>query len=369
MSKYAYVTLLYPNKYGKCTYLDGAILTALGLRKQNVKHEIICLITNDVDNQTKKILEILYDKIIEVKYISPLENYQIKIIPDIFSKKDYTNQNKYSEMCKIFTKLNIFNPNILPYDKIVFIDTDLIPLSNYDSLFELNTPAGWLEIIRELDEHSDELTYTRVWGIWKAIPHNTLIPKIFTDIYKKPGSSINGGLLVIKPDYEIYLRLINKLQTPKNEWFGNKHLHQGTIDTDGSYIDYYFCPEQEFLTQEFTGKWYMIDGSYCKWGNYDSDKNINGIHMAGLKYLINNKWINAKTWEIQILKDDGFNVISNLITIWGILKYPKLKDFLMQNLKIYDGKNLINLSDIIIHDDLYNKLLTSQKFLHKILSN
>ena len=41
--KYAYVTLLYPNKNGTCTYLDGAILTALGLRKQNVKYKIICI--------------------------------------------------------------------------------------------------------------------------------------------------------------------------------------------------------------------------------------------------------------------------------------------------------------------------------------
>ena len=33
MNNYAFISLLYPNKKGKWTYLEGAIITALGLRK------------------------------------------------------------------------------------------------------------------------------------------------------------------------------------------------------------------------------------------------------------------------------------------------------------------------------------------------
>ena len=31
------------------------------------------------------------------------------------------------------------------YDKVLFGDSDLIPIKNFDDLFTYNTPAGWLE--------------------------------------------------------------------------------------------------------------------------------------------------------------------------------------------------------------------------------
>jgi hypothetical protein len=40
----------------------------------------------------------------------------------------------------------------------------------------------------------------------------------------------------------------------------------------------------------------MISGKYCSW-LYDNDNNdIYGYHMAGLRYLIGNRWIFKKTW-------------------------------------------------------------------------
>jgi lipopolysaccharide biosynthesis glycosyltransferase len=205
---YVYVTLLFPDKHGKCSFLDGCVLTALGLRKQNVKYKIICMITKDVDYKTINILKIVYDEIIVVPYISPLDNADIKIISDIFSPVDYTDKNNYTEMCKVFTKLSIFNTNLFPYDKLCFVDCDLIPIKKFDKLFELDTPAGWLEIIKEIEEGKTDL-YSRKWGVWIDIKNNQLIPKEYTDVYKPPGSSINAGLLVIKPDYELYKFFIN----------------------------------------------------------------------------------------------------------------------------------------------------------------
>jgi hypothetical protein len=59
MNNYAFISLLYSNKKGEWTYLEGAILTALGLRKQNTKFKIICMvtpdITDDVNNKLKNI--------------------------------------------------------------------------------------------------------------------------------------------------------------------------------------------------------------------------------------------------------------------------------------------------------------------------
>lgn len=359
MNNYAYVTLLYPNKNKQYKYLDGVLLAGLGLRRQKVKNKLICLVTPDVSDEIKNIIKIIFDEIIIIDYISPHNDAGIKIISDIF-------EPGYDEnMCNVFTKLHIFDYNILPYDKLIFIDSDLIPLNNYDSLFDLDTPAGWLEIIYELDNHIDSSLYTRVWGIWDSIHHNDLIPSYLNNLYQKPGSSINGGLLVIKPDHNLFVNMITKLQTIKYKWFGHQYKHKGTINISGSFIDYYFCPEQEFLTQELSGEWHMIDGRFCSWGKYD--ENINGLHMAGLKYFINNKVILSKTWQIQVLYDDGFNKISNLIAIWGIIKYPKLKNYLMKELNILIDNKLIKFSDIKKNDYIYNQLLNHQKHLYNVL--
>ena len=364
MTNFSYITLLYPDKHGNNSFLDGVILTGLGLRRQNTKYKLICLVTQDVSNDIQKIIKIIYDEIIIVPYISPLKNANIKIISDIFSPNDYTDENNYSEMCKIFTKLNIFNSNILPYDKVCFIDSDLIPIKKFDEIFNLNTPAGWLEKINDNGNDS----YARYWGTWDLINNNDLIPKCLTDIYKIDGTSINAGLLLIKPDYKLFEFFINQLQTPKHLWFGSNYLHKGNINWQRQFNEYYICPEQDYLTQHFSGQWHMINGLYCAWGNC-SIKKVYGIHMAGNRFIINNKWVYGKTWQLQLTNTFEQNTLTNLLIIWGIINYPKLKKNIMKNLKIYVNNNFINFNEIILNDNNYNNLTNDQKLLYNNLFN
>ncbi len=366
MNNYAFISLLYPNKHGQWTYLEGAILTALGLRKQNIKHKIICMVTPDVSSDTLNILKIVYDEIKIVDYISPLKNVGIKISGEIFDLSIYINDNNYNDLANIFTKLHIFDSDKFNYDKVIFIDNDLIPLSNYDSLTNLNTPAGWQEIILEIEKNINTPRYTRVWDVWKNINHNEIIPKEQTEIYKEPGSSINAGLLVIKPNKNLFNKLIKKLKQPKNNWFGPDHKHKGVISLDRKLSTKYIFPEQDFLTQEFSGKWHMIDGKYCAWGKHN-DNEIYGMHMAGLKYEINGIWKNYKCWMVQIPHEDGFSTITNEIVIWGILKYPELKNILMKNLKIYICEKLIDFDKIAFI--YFIQLTDSQQELHNAIYN
>lgn len=369
---YAFVTLLYPNKNNEYTYLDGALLMALGLRKQNVKNKIICMITPDVNMETRTILKILYDEIVEVQYISPInKSNHIKIISEIFSKKHYIDDNNYSDICNVFTKLHIFDSDKFNYDKIVFIDTDIIPIKGYDKLFELNTPAGWVEQIKELNEGIGNY-YTRIWGVWENIKHNQLIPKFITDIYKIPGSCINAGLIVITPDKYLFNFFIKELQTPKNIWFdcftNNPNIiHKGAIDTNKKHVDFYPFPEQCYLTQHFSGKWHMIDGLYASWREIKNKSK--GIHMAGLKYEINGVFKEYKTWILQIPINDGFNEITNNIAIWGLITYPELRKFLMKDLKILIKGKIFRLDELILDKQNYEILLSHQKELIKILCN
>ena len=364
VENYAYVTLLYPNKNGDCTYLDGAILTALGLRKQNIKYPLICMITNDVKQDTIDILKILYDDIKIVDYISPVKKInQITIKSDIFSKEDYTDDENYKEIIKVFTKLHIFNSDLFNFDKILFVDNDIIPINNYETLFNLECPAGWLEHISTKDN-----LYNRICDMWDdEIKHGELIPTKYTKIYKIPGRSVNSGLLLIKPDKNIFNDMITILKTPTDKWEEIKFPFRGSIGFRKEKLDYYILHDQDFLTQYFENKWHLIDTRYCHWG--DSVKyDIYGMHMAGLFYIVNFNKVNAKTWQIQIPINDGFNIISNKTALWGFTNYPQLKNILYKNLQFYINNKKIKIQDIKINDPIYKELNRFQKRIINIIN-
>ena len=47
--KFAYAVGMFPNpKTGKPSYLDGCILAALGLKRQNTMADVVCFITHDI---------------------------------------------------------------------------------------------------------------------------------------------------------------------------------------------------------------------------------------------------------------------------------------------------------------------------------
>ena len=139
-SKFAYAFGMFPNpKNGKASYLDGCILGALGLKRQGTNADVICFITPDISKSDKEKLEVVFDKVIYVPYISPYKMKgdgslkTIKMDPDIFKNcPNYTKEHPYSH---VFFKLHIFNPKLFPYEKVCFVDSDLVPMNYYDSLF------------------------------------------------------------------------------------------------------------------------------------------------------------------------------------------------------------------------------------------
>ena len=96
--QYAYAFGLFPNpKTGKSSYLDGCILGALGLKRQKTLADLICFVTYDVYEDDIKKLEVVFDKVIRVPYISPFdmggegEFKTIMMDKDIFKNcKNYT---------------------------------------------------------------------------------------------------------------------------------------------------------------------------------------------------------------------------------------------------------------------------------------
>lgn len=332
---FAYVTLI----YGGNKYLDGVILTGLGLRKQNVKYDLVCLITEDCIEYIN-IIKIIYDKVIVIPYITPNKKFENDIII-----KNHIYENKFIDTC---TKFNIFNKDILNYDKVLFVDSDLIPIKNFDDLFTCNTPAGWLEY-----RYNE---FKIGWGEHEIKP-NSLIPYDKINLTKKMRTSINGGLYLIEPNKDTFNDIINYLSN--NEKF-NKYF-PGMYDIFlGKFMKNKYMSEQDILTVYFKD-WYYISGFYNAWG---PDKiRVNGIHMAGLNYSYNEKKIDYKTWNFQFNDENAYNFHTNLTYIYGINKYPELKKYILKNLYILINGKKLKFDEIKNRNDLS----PSQLLLYSLL--
>ena len=105
-SRFAYAFGMFPNpKTNEASYLDGCILGALGLKRQGTLADIVCFITPDISEEDKQKLEVVFDKVIYVPYISPYkmkgegELETILMDSEIFKNCDnYDKKHPYSHV-------------------------------------------------------------------------------------------------------------------------------------------------------------------------------------------------------------------------------------------------------------------------------
>lgn len=285
-SDYAYVTLLFPsysNGVKGYKFILGMLVVAYllknyphnyGLMQNSInstKASVVCMVTPDVDNDVIELLNKFYDRVVKVPYISSSsQGLSDSIIINDVTKGEYPKNHAFN---KVMTKLHMFNPDIMPYKKIIFLDGDMLPLSYFDTLFSLQAPAGWLE------------TY-RFAGLTN-LSHGKLIAKECTDI-NLAGSDINASLLVIEPNRETYNSMIKELQSPLDTWFGKGKPHDGMFFF--VHHDNYLFPEQNYLTKRFSGQWTYVDSSFC--ACIETVDSCFGISLAG---------VYDKIWILQSL--------------------------------------------------------------------
>lgn len=124
----AYVTLVMKGD----KYIPGAIVLAESLKTVGSKYPTICMITNDVSEDGITELSKHFTKVIGVPYITKKSTKMISQKQE----KIYSNWIQQS-----YTKWNILNHKLFDYDKLLFVDADMIFLENCDCLFNLPAPA------------------------------------------------------------------------------------------------------------------------------------------------------------------------------------------------------------------------------------
>lgn len=124
----SYVCVLSTNNY-----LNGVLILNENLKRLNSNYGLLCLVNETISNETLDILSyfgINYKVMLKIKY-------------------DFCNESD-SRFLFTFDKLNIFS--LVEYEKIVFLDADLLILENIDYLFDYPS----VSITKDLPWYNDK---------------------------------------------------------------------------------------------------------------------------------------------------------------------------------------------------------------------
>lgn len=114
MPKYAYLTLL-----GSNNYLLGTLALNYSLNSTNTQYPLIVLVTENINSEVRRILEIN-----NIRYLE---------VPNIQSRIKKGIKKEYPHWENTFSKLTVFG--MTQFDKIIFLDSDMLVMDNIDELF------------------------------------------------------------------------------------------------------------------------------------------------------------------------------------------------------------------------------------------
>lgn len=126
-AQFAYVTLIFNGD----RYVPGVINLWYSLKKTKTKHDFVCMYTNDVPNSSIELMNKLSIKTRLVDYV------RFKTKPSITKKQ----RERYSKWADVsYTKWQCLN--LTEYEKVLFLDSDMVAINNPDDVFKIKTPAG-----------------------------------------------------------------------------------------------------------------------------------------------------------------------------------------------------------------------------------
>ena len=255
--RYAYVTLL----MGGEAYLPGCLVVGAALRWHlQTRAALVCLVDDSVPPQTRDLLARIYDRVLLVQRLRAHESgYPRELLSDAYRD--------------VYTKLHIFDAQLFPYERVCFVDADLLPIRCFDHLFTLPAPAAVIESV----DATSQYAYVRHMH---GVRHGKPVPPAILDVSSDDVmGGINGGLMVVKPDRECFEDMVARIQRPMPAW-GPRHRHLYELG-----IRYGF-PEQHFLQVEFQDVWTAIDPRF-------NSMRTDVPHSFGVHWMIGRKpWLN-----------------------------------------------------------------------------
>ena len=230
MDNYSYVTLLTDD-----SYINGIILLTESLKKVKTKYPLLVLITEDVSDPGLEMLNQLKVQYKQVDKISVSEYIQ--------RHNDQINPQFAATWKHCWTKFHVFHQT--QFDKIIFLDADIMILKNIDHLFKKPHMTAALDG-----------EYFNVWPNWKHF---------------------NAGCLVIEPSEELFKNILEFAKSFPSQ------LLPSYIVADQEILNFYYntWPDQEELHLD---KYYNIFAPYVMKEDLDDlKKKCQFVHFIGRK--------------------------------------------------------------------------------------
>lgn len=230
MKNYSYVTLLTND-----TYVYGVALLVESLARVKAKYPLHVLIIDDVSEATREILNQLHVTYEVVDTIATPE--------DIYQHNMQIDPGTATCWANCWTKFRVFDQT--QFDKIVFLDADLMFLKNPDHLFE--------------KPHMTAALDGEYFGLWQGWPH------------------FNNGCVVIEPSHKLFEDILKFASTL------NKDNVPSYVIADQEVLNLYYkdWPNKPEL---HLNKYYNVFAPYTTDAMIpDLDKNTQFIHYVGRK--------------------------------------------------------------------------------------
>ncbi|MDF8264138.1 glycosyltransferase [Luteipulveratus flavus] len=273
----AFVTFLMFND----SYLPGCLMTAYGLRRQGSRSDRVCLVTEEVSDSARDALSVLYDTVLQVDKI-PVPAEPGRSSPG--AGRTGSARVRAAALTR-FAALRLGPDGDLgcAYDTIVSLDADLLPVRDFERLWDVPAPAG---IVNEHRHHMAEIdadgrliprrdaARTGEW-VWHDVyrdvcPPGSPVPREITDrVALDPANyGINASLLVLEPSqstFEDFMR-----------WVGRGPVRELVCDR-------WAWTDQQAATLYWSGRWTSLDPRYSLFYGYPSVELGRGLHFAGVK--------------------------------------------------------------------------------------
>lgn len=302
--------------FGNELYIPGACASAWVHRRFITESMLLIKLVVMVDNHIfkyKKELEKYFDEVILIDML------EVKLNPEYYIIEKYSKWMKYS-----INKWQIFN--LTDYDKVLFVDIDILPIkSSFYKVFDNNTP-GFL--IKGFELNNKLINKKNVLKFNQSDDFN------FDTCYKfssKLFRSIDAGFVLIKPDSDLfqeYFDFIVKCASDK----GYISMKDSGVDETSLLI--YFMFYKRIPIYSISYEYAVIPWESHRYNKY----NVKGINFLAM----------VKPWTVLPMMQWAEQNIWHKIAKKAFEKDSRVTEIYVSNL-ILTLENLIDNYDVLIN--------------------
>ncbi|KAI0271327.1 nucleotide-diphospho-sugar transferase [Gloeopeniophorella convolvens] len=228
--KAAFVTLL-----TKVSYLPGTLVVDYGLKAVQSRYPLVVLVTPELPQYAR---DALIRRGIPIREIQPLRP----------KEGDHSLSAHDERFADTWTKLRAFE--LVEYDRIVMMDSDMAIMRNMDELMELDLPSDWIAAVHACACNPRKLAhYPKDWVpancAYTPLTHPTAHtqPSSIEPSSPRPYGLLNSGLVVITPSSQLANSIVDFLNT-------------------SPLVPTFSFPDQDLLAAFFEGKWKPLPWVY-----------------------------------------------------------------------------------------------------------